>query len=108
MSTNPELRQGEKGEWVSHLQQMLEDAGYSPGAIDGDFGPKTEAAVRAYQEAYQLTIDGVVGPETWGQLTWTWDWSEFPMIAQILEYGGDGRALLAANGIEVGDDADVA
>jgi murein L,D-transpeptidase YcbB/YkuD len=108
MSSNPELKQGEKGEWVSYLQQMLEGAGYSPGAIDGVFGPRTEDAVRKYQDAYQLTVDGIVGPETWGQLTWTWDWNEFPMLAEILRYGSDPKALLAANGIDADNDTDVA
>jgi Putative peptidoglycan binding domain len=108
MSTNPELKQGEEGEWVSYFQQMLEDAGFSPGPIDGVFGPRTDEAVRTYQDAYQLTVDGIVGPETWGQLTWTWDWSEFPMLAEILQYGADPAALLAANGIDVDDEAEIA
>jgi peptidoglycan hydrolase-like protein with peptidoglycan-binding domain len=69
MANEPELRRGSDGEWVSYLQGLLQDAGHSPGAIDGDFGPRTEAAVRAYQEANGLGADGIVGPPTWASLT---------------------------------------
>jgi hypothetical protein len=108
VSTNPELKQGEEGEWVSYLQQLLEDAGFPPGPIDGKFGPVTEAAVCSYQDAYQLTVDGIVGPETWGQLTWTWDWDEFPVLAEILRHQGNGETLLAAYGITLDDGAEIA
>lgn len=108
MGDQPELQEGSEGEWVSHLQQLLEAAGYSPGAIDGKFGPKTEAAVKAYQEAFELTVDGIVGPQTWGQLTWTWDWSEFPFLGELLRTNGDARALLTAYGVEWDEDESIA
>lgn len=69
MSDNPVLQPGDEGEWVTYLQQMLEQAGYSPGAVDGSFGSTTEDAVRACQEANGLTVDGIVGAQTWAALT---------------------------------------
>lgn len=47
---------------VRELQKLL---GVS---IDGDFGPKTEAAVKAYQKRHKLVADGLVGPKTWASL----------------------------------------
>jgi hypothetical protein len=61
-------RRGSAGETVKLLQERLKAAGFDPGPIDGEFGPKTDAAVRAYQTAKGLTVDGVVGPQTWGAL----------------------------------------
>ena len=49
---------------IEELQQALSSAGYDPGAADGTFGRRTEAAVVAFQEANGLSVDGRVGPET--------------------------------------------
>ena len=46
------------------MQTLLSTLGFYEGAIDGLFGPKTEAAVRAYQRHAGLSVDGVVGPKT--------------------------------------------
>lgn len=37
-------------------------------AADGEFGAGTEKAVKAYQAAHRLQVDGIVGPETWTSL----------------------------------------
>jgi len=64
----PILRKGSSGDAVAILQRSLSDLGYNPGPIDGDFGPKTDAAVRAFQTAAGLKADGICGPLTWAAL----------------------------------------
>jgi Glycosyl hydrolases family 25/Putative peptidoglycan binding domain len=64
----PELRQGSSGTWVSIAQQAVKLAGQNPAAVDGRFGPQTQAAVEGAQQALGDTRDGVVGPQTWGSL----------------------------------------
>lgn len=64
------LRNGAKGAQVKTLQRILYAMGYNLGAskVDGDFGKKTETAVRTYQKQNGLTDDGVVGQSTWDKL----------------------------------------
>jgi N-acetylmuramoyl-L-alanine amidase len=64
----PILRLGMQGPAVTRLQERLQAIGAFSGAIDGVFGPATEAAVKAAQQRYQLDTDGVVGPATWQAL----------------------------------------
>lgn len=56
------LKLGSEGEDVKKLQSKL---GVDP---IGKFGPKTDAAVKAWQSANGLTADGIVGPSTWSKL----------------------------------------
>ncbi|ATB29681.1 peptidoglycan-binding protein [Melittangium boletus] len=67
-ASNPVLREGAKGASVTALQNKLKAAGFNPGAVDGAFGPKTAAAVKAFQKARGLEADGIVGPKTWSAL----------------------------------------
>jgi peptidoglycan hydrolase-like protein with peptidoglycan-binding domain len=64
----PTLRRGSSGSAVSDLQRRLSAAGFNSGAVDGIFGSLTEAAVRSFQGARRLGVDGIVGPNTWGAL----------------------------------------
>ena len=66
--TLPTLRKGARGTAVADLQRRLAAAGFSAGAVDGIFGSLTDAAVRSFQGARRLMVDGVVGPQTWGAL----------------------------------------
>ena len=67
------LQKGDKGAQVKALQALLIGYGYGVGSsgADGDFGPATDAAVRKYQKAKGLTVDGSVGPATWAKLLGT-------------------------------------
>lgn len=58
------LKQGTSGPDVKALQQALASAGHDPGTIDGDFGPKTEQALIAFQQSAGVPADGVYGPQT--------------------------------------------
>lgn len=60
----PVLKLGSSGPDVKDLQQKLKDIGFDPNGVDGNFGPGTEKAVRAFQQAEGLGVDGKVGPGT--------------------------------------------
>ena len=68
--TRPTLKKGNKGKWVTTLQELLLDKGYNLGSygVDGDFGKATDAAVRAFQSDNDLKVDGIVGEKTWDAL----------------------------------------
>jgi hypothetical protein len=61
--SRPTLRRGDSGQFVTELQRLL-------GMPDGPavFGPKTEAAVRAFQRERSMVPDGIVGPKTWSAI----------------------------------------
>lgn len=68
-----ELKKGMKSTEVKSLQILLKAAGYKGAdkkvlTIDGSFGGNTDFAVRAFQKAAKLTVDGVVGAKTWAKL----------------------------------------
>jgi N-acetylmuramoyl-L-alanine amidase len=64
------IRTGDRGEAVRDVQHRLLGAGLrvEPDELEGTFGPSTRAAVEAFQRARGLPPDGIVGPDTWGQL----------------------------------------
>jgi peptidoglycan hydrolase-like protein with peptidoglycan-binding domain len=67
------VRRGSRGEAVRGVQEEFQfrnlsgDPSKGP-QIDGSFGPQTEAAVRGFQDALGIAVDGVVGPITWRAL----------------------------------------
>ena len=64
------LKKGAKGSNVKAMQILLMGYGCYCGGYgaDGSFGTGTESAVRAFQKAKGLTVDGVCGPATWSKL----------------------------------------
>jgi len=63
------LKPGDQGAAVKVLQRALAHLGYSPGKIDGQYGPSTVDAVTRFQRAGGLTADGILGPNTLRALT---------------------------------------
>src|SRR5437016_2500925 len=49
---------------VTAIQRALKDKGFDPGDIDGAWGRRTIAAVKAFQAKNGLEVDGIVGPQT--------------------------------------------
>lgn len=50
------------------IQAALKNAGYQPGPIDGKIGKQTKEAIKAFQQANKLEVDGKVGQSTWNLL----------------------------------------
>jgi peptidoglycan hydrolase-like protein with peptidoglycan-binding domain len=68
----PLVRQGDRDHPVRTLQHLLRARGSSV-AVDGIFGPRTDAAVGGFQQALstdfpEVVVDGIVGPVTWRAL----------------------------------------
>ncbi|WZY01409.1 peptidoglycan-binding protein [Bacillus sp. FSL W7-1360] len=62
------LREGSEGELVYMLQEKLSMLNYYQGMLDGIYGPLTKSAVSSFQQAEQIQVDGVAGPETYRHL----------------------------------------
>ncbi len=62
------LERGDYGDDVAELQAGLTKLRFDPKGIDKDFGPATQKAVKRFQKAQKIEVDGVVGPITVGKL----------------------------------------
>lgn len=69
-SSHRTIKKGSSGKAVKLAQKTLIKLGYScgPSGADGDFGQDTEKAVKRFQKAKRLAVDGIVGPLTWNAL----------------------------------------
>ncbi|MDD4908119.1 MAG: peptidoglycan-binding domain-containing protein [Candidatus Omnitrophica bacterium] len=63
-----EAKESKQRPTVKQVQRALKNAGYNPGAIDGKMGKQTREAIRDFQRANGLAIDGKAGKLTWALL----------------------------------------
>ena len=63
------VKQGSTGEAVRHVQELLIEQGFLESAADGDCGPLTVAAIKKFQKARGLTVDGICGDGTYYYLS---------------------------------------
>lgn len=64
----PLVKRGSISNYVLIAQDDLNTLGFSTGGLDGIFGAKTQEAVRSYQRKVGLSVDGIVGCNTWRAL----------------------------------------
>ena len=64
----PTLKKGAQGNITKLLQEKLVKLGYSTNGVDGIFGSETYSAVREFQKTRGLSVDGIVGQNTWVKL----------------------------------------
>ena len=64
----PIVRRGSKGNYVCIAQDDLNTLGFRTGGLDGVFGTQTYNAVRSYQASRGLSVDGIIGCNTWRSL----------------------------------------
>ncbi len=64
----PMIQNGDSGESVEYLQNLLNSYEQASLETDGEFGEGTEIAVKAFQEKSGIDSDGIVGAETWAAL----------------------------------------
>jgi len=86
----PILKKGSTDPVVRDLQEALKALGFSPGAIDGQFGTATEAAVKAFQQQRGIAADGVVGRVTWINI------DEADQSEPVLDIGSTGLPVRRA------------
>lgn len=87
MTTPPTISEGATGPVVRWAQYKLVRRTLSYNQIDGIFGPVTKTAVEEFQRQSKITVDGIVGPVTWGKLGG--DGPEPPTLAE----GSEGSVV---------------
>lgn len=90
----PPLRIGSSGQYVETIQRMLNRIAQNYPAIpliypvDGIYGANTEAAVKVFQNVFNLTADGVVGSATWYKASFI-----YSSVKRLAELYGEGELL---------------
>lgn len=92
------VKEGASGAQVKAVQHLLNENGQDAGEVDGEFGPATTAAVKAFQTAKKLSADGAVGQKTWTALLSAGDKSTLSQGSSGAAVSRVQRALTAALG----------
>lgn len=77
---------GSRGNEVEKIQSKLKEENFYPGPIDGIYGGGTESAVKRFQRQYDLTVDGMVGTETWQLMFGNTEIPQSPLLDKPLAY----------------------
>lgn len=91
------LKKGSNGAGVRKVQEALKTSSLFQGAVDGVYGSDTEAAVKSFQSRTGLSVDGMVGPGTWGKL-----FPSEPSSSPQIEGGVASRCLALTGTFETG------
>jgi peptidoglycan hydrolase-like protein with peptidoglycan-binding domain len=86
------VRRGSQGNAVKAVQSALNAKLHSGLTVDGDFGGGTEAAVKAFQQHAGISADGVVGPTTWKNLIWHYEYPDMSANLCDQDPAGNGTA----------------
>ena len=77
LSPQCNMRRGNKNNGVKYLQRVMRDQYDYAIAVDGDFGPATENALKALQRRLGISADGVYGPQTRDAICWPlWEYPD--------------------------------
>ncbi len=95
--TSQLLKYGSRGDAVTALQNKLIALGYLTGTADGKFGSDTVDAVKAFQRAQGLTVDGIAGTSTLAAISDAYNSTQpsAPSGVTLLKYGDTGDAVKA-------------
>ena len=98
MSVTALSRMGSVGNEVTSIQNALKSRGYYTGAVDGIFGSKTLSAVKNFQKAQGLTVDGIAGPQTLKALgvasSGGYSSNDYNLLARIISAESRGEPYL--------------
>lgn len=92
------IREGSAGSAVGEMQALLTAKGFEVGEVDSKFGPATAKALRAFQAAHGLTVDGVCGAATWRELDVVSRRPQAPQLEELQELLTRGKATGPALG----------
>lgn len=91
----PTIKEGDKNLFVTSLQFKLNALGFLSDQPDSNFGSKTAAAVKEFQRIHGLSVDGIVGPNTWRALNHAYSLIEnpIPVIITPMTEGASGEEV---------------